>query len=70
MKKITIETSTSKEYFEIDESDNKYLVFKLDYNNFWSNKNRTKIGDSKTFEDAIAIAKSSVSGSIRKVIIG
>ena len=68
-KSITIETSNSKEYFEIEEYSGKLYVYKLDYNNFWSSKNRTVIGETKSMDDAVTIAKAYVSGTIRKVNI-
>jgi len=69
MKSITIETSSGKEYFEIEEYSNKFYIYKLDYSGFWSNKKRITIGEAKSFEDAIAITKTSITGSFRKIEI-
>lgn len=69
MKTITIETSSGKEYFEIEEYSNKFYIYKLDYSGFWSTKKRIAVGETKSFEDAIAIAKTSISGSFRKIEI-
>lgn len=69
MKSITIETSSGKEYFEIEEYSNKYHIYRLDYSGFWSTKKRINIGDAKTFEDAIAITKTSITGSFKKIEI-
>jgi len=66
---ITIETSSGKEYFEIEEYSNKFYIYKLNYSGFWSTKKRINVGETNNFEDAIAIAKTSISGSFRKIEI-
>lgn len=69
MKTIIIETSSGKEYFEIEEYANKFYIYKLEYSGFWSTKKRITVGEAKSFEDAITIAKTSISGSFRKIEI-
>lgn len=69
MKKLTIETSSGKEYFEIEEYSNKFNIYKLDYSGFLGSKKRINVGETRNFEDAISIAKTSISGSFRKLEI-
>jgi hypothetical protein len=70
-KTITIEASKQKHYFEVDDYNGKYLLYRISYGGgfFGDRKNRGKIGETKTFEDAVALAKVSVNGNIGDINI-
>lgn len=69
-KKITITTSKQKYYFEVDEYSSKYHLYKITYGGWLGgSKNRDKIGETKSLEDAITLAKTSTDGSVQNTQI-
>ena len=69
-KKITIKTSKEKFLFEVDEQNNRYFVYRISFGGWLGDrKDRTKIGETKTLEDAVALAKVSTNGSISDISI-
>jgi hypothetical protein len=70
VKKITIETSSRKYNFEVDEYNGKYTLYDIDYtSSFFNSKRRNKVGETKSLQDAIMLAKSSVDGNIKNTQI-
>jgi len=60
---VIIETSSGKEEFEIDEFENRFHVFKLT-KNFIGIIQSEKIGDAKSWNRALEIAKASITNDI------
>jgi hypothetical protein len=64
-KTLTIETKAGKNYFEIEEYKDKYILSKVIYSlSFFGSTKREKIGEAKRLDDAITLAKTTISGSI------
>lgn len=69
-KNITIKTSKQDYHFEVDEYNSKYLLYKITYGGWLGGKkNKDKIGETKSLDDAVTLAKVSVDGSIRNIEI-
>lgn len=70
IKKITLIASKQKYYFEIEEYNSKHLLSKITYGGWLGDKKiKDKIGETKSFEDAITLAKVSIGQSIDKIEI-
>ncbi len=69
-KKISIKSSKQQYNFEVDENNSKYSLYKITYGGLLGGKKiRDKIGETKSLEDAVTLAKTSVDGSIKNIEI-
>jgi hypothetical protein len=64
-KKLTLETKSGKNYFQIEENNGKYTLSKVIYTtSFFGSTKYEKLGHAKSLADAIVLAKTTVQGSI------